>query len=259
MSERGTALVTGASSGIGEAFARLLAEEGFDLVITARREDRLQQIAAELPGQVEVIAADLGAREALDNLMAQLDGTQIDLLINNAGMDIGQDFHTAEAARLDALIDVNIRALTQLTHHFAGKMIQQGSGRILNVASVAAFHPIPAMGLYAASKAFVLSLSESLAETLRGTGVSITVLCPGITDTELVEKSIIEQAPPPLVSDPASVAKEGYRALMNREVICVPGGANKLALTWAQHQPRWLIRNVGGFAQRFLKGKGGKG
>ena len=124
-------------------------------------------------------------------------------------------------------------------------------GRILNVASVAAFHPIVGMDIYAASKAYVLSLTEALSEQLKDTGVSITALCPGLTDTEMAQEDLVANIPPFLVTTPAEVAREGFNALMRREVICVPGSANKVALTWAQHQPRWLVRGLGGLAARF--------
>ena len=253
MSSRGTALVTGASSGIGEAFARLLADEGFDLVITARREDRLRQLAAELPGDVEVLVADLSRREDVDGLLEALSGKRIHLLVNNAAADFEEHFPEASWDDVGDLLDINVRALTRLTHFFTGKMIEAGGGRIVNLASMAAFHPVPGMDVYAASKAFVLSLSESLSESLKGTGVSVTALCPGLTATRMARTSILDQVPPQLVSDPASIARAGLTAVMNREVICIPGPAGRLALAWAQHQPRWLVRSLGGIAGRIAR------
>ena len=129
-------------------------------------------------------------------------------------------------------------------------MVQRGAGKILNVASVAAFQPVPSMALYAASKAFVLSLTESLSEELRGTGVSATALCPGLTRTDLVNDLHAQDVPPFMMSSTADVAREGYNALMANEVIRIPGVANQAAVTWAKHQPRWLVRGVGGLFAR---------
>ena len=146
---------------------------------------------------------------------------------------------------------MNILALARLTRHYLPTMISKGSGRILNVASVAAFQPVPSMSLYAASKAFVLSLTESLSEELKGTGVSVTALCPGLTKTEMVSQLQAQDIPPFLMSSTDQVAKEGFDALMAKEVIRIPGLANQAAVTWAQHQPRWLIRGLGGILSNF--------
>ncbi len=255
---RGTALITGASSGIGEAFARLLAAEGFNLILTARRTDKLEALQASLandvaPVAVNVISMDLASADGARHLceeIARLD-IEIDLLINNAGMMTQQVFMDLDEAEIQQLLTLNVIALTHLTHHFLRKMRARDSGRILNVASVAAFHPMAGIDLYAASKAYVLSLSEALSEQVLGTGVSITALCPGLTDTEMVGDSLAQTLPPFFMHSPEVVAQEGFNALMNREAIRVPGSANKLALTWAQHQPRWLVRGLGGMVSRF--------
>lgn len=249
---RGTALITGASSGIGEAFAKLLAREKFDLVLTARREDRLQGLQESLgEADVAIVPADLSTQEGIQRICQYIDDNQIDVLVNNAGMMLPKEFIEHEPEELDQLIAVNISALTQLTHHAVRQMRNRKSGRVLNVASVAAFHPVPGLDVYAATKAYVLSLTESLSEELRGTGISVTALCPGLTDTEMVDDQMARTIPPFLMASAESVAREGYQALMAREVIRVPGGANRLALLWAQHQPRWLVRGLGGLAARF--------
>ena len=252
---RGTVLITGASSGIGEALARKFHGEGFDLIITARREDRLNALKSELPEQkVTVIASDLsteaGINQFLETISARSD--QVDIVVNNAGMMDREDFIALAADDLQRTICLNVTALTRITHDFAITMKARGHGRILNVASVAAFHPVPGMDLYAATKAFVLSLSESLAEKLRDSGVTVTTLCPGLTATDMVDQSIADSLPPFMMSSAEEVAREGFDAVMNREVIRIPGPANRLALTWAQHQPRWLVRGLGGLAARFL-------
>ena len=256
---RGVALVTGASSGIGEALAKLLGAEGFDLVLTARRTDRLEALQASLAesgGQTHVVSADLADPAGLQRLydtLAQLD-VEIDLLVNNAGMMIQQDnanFSDLAIADIHRLLALNVTALTSLTHHFLQQMRARDYGRILNVASMAAFHPMAGMDVYAASKAYVLSLSESLSEQVRGTGVSVTTLCPGLTETDMIDDSLLRNVPSFFIQSPETVAREGFDALMNREAVRIPGNVNKLAVTWAQHQPRWLVRGLGGIAARF--------
>lgn len=252
---RGTVLVTGASSGIGAALAKQFANNDYDLVITARREQNLQELkdSLETGNHVEVVCCDLsdagGPRELIN--MIQAKGIEIDVLVNNAGIAASEKFHQLEEEEIENLMSLNILALTRLTRHYLPIMISKGSGRILNVASVAAFQPVPSMSLYAASKAFVLSLTESLSEELKGTGVSVTALCPGLTKTEMVSQLQAQDIPPFLMSSTDQVAKEGFDALMAKEVIRIPGLANQAAVTWAQHQPRWLIRGLGGILSNF--------
>lgn len=249
---RGTALVTGASSGIGEALARQFADNEFDLVIVARRHANLQFLAEDLAPKVKVhvIDCDLSTDSGLDKLLNALPEVPIDILINNAGISLHGAFEDQDYPDIENLLLLNINALTRLTHHLLPAMIKRGAGRILNVASVASFQPVPSLSVYAASKAYVLSLSESLSEELRGTGVTVTALCPGLTDTG-VGPAVGIDLPDFLVSNVADVAREGYDALMNREVICIPGITNQAAVTWAKHQPRWLIRGIGGLLARF--------
>ena len=160
---KGTALITGASSGIGAALARRFAAMDFDLVITARRKPRLDALAGELSGeiQVHVIDCDLATEQGVERLIGGVEqlALDIDVLVNNAGIAWSREFHRLPAEDVSNLLALNVTALTMLSHHFVPRMIERGSGRILNVASVAAFQPIPSMSLYAASKAFVLSLT----------------------------------------------------------------------------------------------------
>jgi short-subunit dehydrogenase len=165
-------------------------------------------------------------------------------------MMVEQEFAKLTTEQIERTITLNITALTQLIHQFLPAMKARKSGRILNVASVAAFHPVPGMDIYAATKAYVLSFSEALAENLRDTGISVTALCPGLTDTNMVDTSVAGAIPTFMISQPDEVARSGFDALMNREVICIPGNANRLALAWAQHQPRWLVRGLGGLANK---------
>jgi hypothetical protein len=256
---RGTALITGASSGIGEAFAHVFAREGFDLVITARREEKLNSLLSKLPTGTNalVLPCDLSNAEGIAKLCESVSqqSVEIDVLVNNAGMMVENDFTNLTSAQVEQSITLNILATTQLIHHFLPAMKAKRSGRILNVASVAAFLPVPGMDVYAATKAYVLSFSEALAENLRDTGVHVTALCPGLTDTEMADKSISAAMPPFMISKPEKVAQEGFDALMDRKVICIPGNANQLALAWAQHQPRWLIRGLGGLAKKLIPKK----
>ena len=251
---RGTALITGASSGIGEAFARLVAAEGFDLVLTARRAEKLQELAADLATttKIVVLPGDLSTTAGITTFCESVSGQslEIDVLVNNAGMMVEQEFANLTTEQIERTITLNITALTQLIHQFLPAMKARKSGRILNVASVAAFHPVPGMDIYAATKAYVLSFSEALAENLRDTGISVTALCPGLTDTDMVDTSVAGAMPTFMISQPDEVARSGFDALMNREVICIPGNANRLALAWAQHQPRWLVRGLGGLANK---------
>jgi hypothetical protein len=243
---RGVALVTGASSGIGDALARVFAEKGFDLVISARREDRLTALADELGVDVMTVACDLSTPEGIEKLIAATAETKIDVLVNNAGIAYSGDFSGQRIDDIQNMTNLNIIAPTALCHHFIGRMIKQGAGRILNVASVASFQPVPSMSAYAATKAYVLSLTESLSEECRGSGVYITALCPGLTKTDMVEDVQGSNVPEFLMSDPHDVAREGYDALMSGEVIRIPGVTNQAAIAWAKHQPRWLVRGLGG-------------
>ena len=243
---RGVALVTGASSGIGDALARVFAEKGFDLVISARREDRLTALADELSVDVMTVACDLSTPEGIEKLIAATAETKIDVLVNNAGIAYSGDFSRQRIDDIQNMTNLNIIAPTALCHHFIGRMIKQGAGRILNVASVASFQPVPSMSAYAATKAYVLSLTESLSEECRGSGVYITALCPGLTKTDMVEDVQGSNVPEFLMSDPHDVAREGYDALMSGEVIRIPGVTNQAAIAWAKHQPRWLVRGLGG-------------
>ena len=180
------ALVTGASSGIGREIARVLAQRGYDLILTARRVDRLTALASELPVQVEVIPADLTDRAQIRALWEKVRGEDIDILVNNAGRGLFGPFDKTDLDTELEMLEVNIVALHTLMKLFLPKMKARGSGRILNVASSAAFLPGPLLSSYYASKAYVLRLSEAVAEELRraGSRVTISVLCPGPVPTE---------------------------------------------------------------------------
>lgn len=223
------ALVTGASSGIGAEFARYHAERGGDLVLTARREAALESLKQELEAAhgitVHVIALDLGSDGAAQTLHDQIKaaGIEIDVLINNAGFG-GQGAHLArKLAEETGMIDLNVKALMSLTHLMAGDMVARGAGKILNVGSTAGFMPGPNQAVYFATKAFVKSYSEALAQELKGSGVSVTLLAPGYVETEFAARSGLEGTR--LVSGggktPQSVAKYGYDAMRRAELVAV--------------------------------------
>jgi short-subunit dehydrogenase len=248
------ALITGASSGIGADLAKVFAREGYDLIITARREDRLQALAEELAdlAEVIVIAADLAKAKGPASLFAATRdmGRPIDVLVNNAGVISSEPFAEESARAVTQLINLNVRALAELTHYYLPGMIERGRGRILNVASVSAFQPVPGLSVYAASKAFVLSLTESLSEELHGTGVTVTALCPGPTRTEMANAFADVAGADWFLADSHQVAEEGFSACRAGDVIKVPGLLNQAMITWSRYQPRWLVRAVSGFTAR---------
>ena len=258
------ALVTGASSGIGEALAREIARHGHDVVLVARRQDKLAELADDLAGRgtirAEVVAADLTAPDAPAALIAELDRRDlaIDILVNNAGAIAFGRFADTDAEQIDTMVALNVQALTGLCRRFVAPMRERGFGRILNVASTAAFLPAPSLAAYAATKAYVLSLTEGLAEELRGTGVTATALCPGMTDTELAKPLLSalpfsRLVPKPLVmSSPESVAREGYRACMAGEVVALPGLAAQATALGTRLPPKWLLRTAVGIVGRRL-------
>jgi short-subunit dehydrogenase len=247
-----TALVTGASAGLGREFARLAARDGHDLVLVARRRDRLQELARELEAAhgitATVVDADLSDRGAPRAIVERglSAGLSIDFLINNAGFGSHGSFAESDFARQAEMVDVNIRALMELTHRLLPSMLARKSGRILNVASLAGFVPGPYLATYYASKAFVLSFSEALAAELRGTGVTVTASCPGPTQTEFgtVAGSRRSTRFRARSADAASVALHGYRAMLAGQVVAIPGLANKLTAQAARFTPRALVRRA---------------
>lgn len=231
-----TALITGASSGIGKELARVFAANHHALILVARDRARLEALATELhqkylvPVRVEV--CDLADRAALEALIAKFDAERIvvDVLVNNAGVGIEGEFAEIEWSREREMIDVNAVALVRLTKAFLPQMVNRRSGRILQVASTAAFQPGPYLSLYFATKAFVLSFSEGLGSELRGSGVTVTTLCPGPTHTEFERKlgpdsGLFDSGIP--VSDAPSVAAYGYSALMRGKRVAIHGATNR--------------------------------
>lgn len=256
-----TALITGASSGIGEALAACFARGGYDLVLVARSADKLQALAQSLAAahgvKVTVAPADLSVAGAPEALASDLQRKKVavDVLVNCAGVLESGAFAKIPAQRHQELIDLNVSGLTAMLAHFLPAMVARGSGRILNVASTSAFQPVPSLATYAATKAYVLSLSESLAEELKGTGVTITALCPGITATNMattMQATNTEAARLPgiFIGKVEHVAEEGYQACVNGEVIKVPGALNLAGSLAARATPKWLIRRITGVIGR---------
>jgi len=246
-------LVTGASGGIGRELARAFASRGCDLILTARNEGALAALARELVAahavRVKTMPADLSLPGAAEAIAGALEGASVEVgvLVNNAGVIFEGDFAGIALDDHLRLLQINIVALTSLTRLFVPPMLKRGAGRILNVASMAAFMPIPELAAYAAAKAYVLSLTESLSEELRGTGVTATALCPGLTDTAMVRASQLGKAFPARMIMPAKdVAELGCTACLKGETICVPGLANRLLTSGAQLLPRKLVRGLGG-------------
>lgn len=182
------AVVTGASSGIGEAMARLLGLAGVPTVIVARRGERLERLAAEFPS-LEPHVADLTTVDGVATVIAEIAHRQPDLVVNNAGFGTSGRFTELDPDRLEREISLNVMALTRLSHAALRTMVPRGSGHLLNVSSVAGFQPAPGLAVYAATKAYVTSFTESLHEEVRGSGVRVTALCPGLTRTEFISVS----------------------------------------------------------------------
>ena len=256
--QRRTALVTGGSGGIGLELAKVLARNGFDIALVARSRDTLEAAAGQLEGQhdvkVHVFAADLRrpeAPEAISNFLSN-ENVPIEVLVNNAGFGLGGEFADTDLDRELEMIQVNISALTHLTKLFLTPMIKRKSGRILNLASTAAFQPGPLQAVYYASKAYVLSFSEALAEELRDTGVTVTALCPGPTRTDFASTAGVSNSRLFTlfgVAQADDVAEFGFQAMMAGKRVAIPGFRNKLVAQANRFSPRALTTKVARFAQ----------
>ncbi|HEX6023599.1 MAG TPA: SDR family oxidoreductase [Solirubrobacter sp.] len=247
-----TALVTGTSSGIGVALAGELASRGRDLTLVARREDRLRATAEELSAKhgvnVDWIAADLADASDRDRLVAEVAnrGRVVDVLVNNAGMGTIGLFHELPVEREIGQVRLNVEAVVALCGAFIPGMVERGRGKVLNVASVSGFMPVPQQATYAASKAFVLTFTESLTLDLDGTGVTATALCPGPVKTEF--EGIIDGLPKHLYVEPERVAREAIDGLENGDRTVIPGGGNKMNAVFGRHAPRSVFM---AYAKRF--------
>jgi len=250
-----SALVTGASAGIGYEFAHILAADGFNVALVARDEVRLQNVAGELDAKyrvkIKVVAADLakpGApREIFDRL--QRENFPVSMLINNAGSGIYGPFADTDLDKELAMLRLNMESLVALTKLFLKPMLERGEGKILNVSSVAAYQPDPLLGLYGASKAFVSSFSAALSVELNGTGVTVTALCPGTTATEFHKRAGLDRSRllrHGMMKQMSArvVAEIGYRAMMSGKAIVIPGLMNRILAGLAKCSPAMLSAKV---------------
>lgn len=254
MAERSglTALITGASAGLGRDFARLFAADGHDVVLVARRRDKLEELAAELERdasiRAHVLAADLSDRTAPVQIHDHLhaNGVEIEFLVNNAGFGSTGRFAELDAARELDMITVNVGALTHLTRLFVPGMIARGRGRILNVGSTAGFQAGPFMATYYATKAYVNHFSEALAHELADTGVTVTVSCPGPTATEFgaVAGNDKSELFARSVASSEGVAREAYRAMMKGKRMIVHGARNRFLVQALRVSPRRLVHGI---------------
>jgi uncharacterized protein len=241
-----TCVVTGASSGIGAEVARELSRRGYGVTLVARREERLRELAAELGGNAEVHACDVAdpnARQGLADALAAR-GTSPAILVNNAGFGTSGPFVRADRERELDMVRTNIEAVVDFCALFASGMVERGTGGILNVASTASFQPLPMQAGYAATKAFVLSFSESLHTELKGAGVAVTALCPGPVKTEFVDVAEIPGAdamPDLFWASAEQVAKAGVKGLERGKRVVIPGALNRAGAIGGQHAPRSLV------------------
>ena len=246
-----TALITGASSGIGEAIARLLAERGFGVTLVARREGRLRALATELADEhgvrAEAIALDLGAPAGREELAARVSALHLDveILVNNAGFGSSGSVHRSDPGRLVQMVQLNCEALVDLQSRYTPAMAERGRGNVINIASTAAFQPIPGTATYAATKAFVLALSEATHSELGGKGVTVTAVCPGPVKTEFAESAglgdVNERLPGFIWTDLASVAREALAGADRGNRVVVPGLMNRAGALLGQHTPRFAV------------------
>lgn len=256
---RPTALVTGASSGLGECFARQLAADGHDLVLVARNQAALERLALELEAAhgttAEVLVADLGDRAQLQRVVARItDGRPVDTLVNNAGFGFYGPVTTHRPEQELGMVDVDVAAVVALTHAALSGMVPRRSGRILNVASVAAFAATPESATYSAAKAFVLMFTEAVHDEVAASGVHVSVLCPGFTRTRFQANAGIEAKGLPgfVWSEADAVVRAGLEALGRNQAVCVPGMVNKLAALSPRLATRPLTRRFAALVMRRL-------
>lgn len=247
------ALITGVSSGIGYELSKLFAQDGYNLVLVARNEQRLKQIADELKKDfgisAKIISKDLSVAESPKEIFDELqrESIRIDILVNNAGFGVYGVFSETDITKELEMIQVNLVSLTQLVKLFLPRMLEQGYGRILNVGSIGSFVPGPLNAVYCATKAYVLSFSEGIAEELRGTGVTVTALCPGATRTEFHNRSQMKDINLLKfgVMDAQTVAKIGYRTLMEgRKIVIIPGAYNKIQMFFTRFMPGKILSKI---------------
>jgi len=251
------ALVTGASEGIGFEFCKLLASKGYNIVLVARTLEKLQKAANSLEESfnihAHVISCDLASPNAAQSIFDEVSSLnmEVELLVNNAGLLFNGFFKEIDLSSQESLLQCNIVALTAITHLFANDMSKRGSGRILNVASTAAWMAIPNQNVYAASKAYVLAFSHALADEMRAakTGVTVTAVCPSYTDTKMLanpEQGAGVKLPSFMILTPDYVARKGIEACLAGKTNCIPGLSNRLGMAFIQLLPKmWVAKLFG--------------
>lgn len=251
------ALVTGASSGIGEAFARRLARDRYDLTLVARNKERLTQLADKLRSRhavgVKVVVADLTKTQALRRVEREIESEdRLELLVNNAGFGTMGQFAELDIAVEDEEIRLNVLAVVRLTRAALPAMITRRRGAIINVSSMAGFQPSPTTTTYGATKAFVNTFTEGLHEELHGTGVQVQALCPGFTRTEFQQRANIDVSALPAIAwmEPDEVVEESLAGLNRGDVLCVPGLLNRFLASTVMSIPRPVARRILGIAAR---------
>jgi uncharacterized protein len=264
-SQNPTALITGASSGIGQALAQRYALAGHDVILVARSVDKLQDLRHTLQTdhgvRAHVLPSDLSMPDAAAQLQAAVARKRlsVDVLVNCAGVLMQGPFSGMTGSTHQQMIDLNISGLTAMLSAFLPGMAERAAQghrvRVLNVASIAAFQPLPMLATYAATKAYVLSLGESLAEELKGTGITVTTLCPGITATPMVSgaanaNSKINQIPGFMIGSVDHVVAQAFDACQRGDAICVPGIVNQAFTLGSRSSPKWLVRKIGGLLGR---------
>ena len=244
-----TALITGASSGIGAELARQLAARGYAVTLVARRRDRLVALARELEDEhgvrADVSACDLAAAAARGRLIGAVKrrGLAVEILVNNAGFGSGGRFHELDPEAELTMVRTNVEAVVHLCSKFVPRMVEAGRGAVLNVASVAAFQPVPRQATYGATKAFVLSFTDALTADLHGTGVTATSLCPGPVPTEFGEVAAIDENLlnlPGVSGSPADTARAGIDGMDGGKRVVIPGPATRVTAIVGRFAPRWL-------------------
>ena len=248
-----SALVTGASSGIGEVMAGMLADAGVPTVAVARRADRLASLAEHHPG-IEVLVADLATEAGQATVVDRITERPVDLVVNNAGFGTSGDFHELDPDRLAEEIEVNVAALTRLSHAALSVMQPRRRGWLLNVSSFASFQPAPRLAVYADTKAYVTSLSESLHEEAKPSGVHVTALCPGLTHTEFQRVSNTQHYsndyPSIAWTSVDDVVRTGLGAVVVNKALAVPGAQYKVMSAVTNMTPRWLRRKASAQVRR---------
>jgi short-subunit dehydrogenase len=258
-----TALITGASSGIGREFAKLFAKDGYDLVLVARGREGLEHVKQLIEEHhhkvnVQIFDHDLSKIENIDSIYHALreQKRHIDVLVNNAGFGDFGNFYQTPWSREHQMMEVNMIAVVYLTKRFLPRMVSQGEGKILNVASTAAFQPGPKMAVYYATKTFVLNFSEAIADELRNTGVTVTTLCPGPTATHFQSVAGIHNTRlirNKVLPSPADVALFGYKAMMKGKRVAIYGWLNKLFIFAERFLPRFAVIRFTRYLQENVK------